>query len=57
MSRKVEVEIKVKVSIIADEDIEIGTVIDEMEYEFNDTTTKATIEDTEIIEYEVRDSR
>lgn len=55
--RKVTVEIKVKLQIRADDDVEIGTIIDEMDYNFSDTTTQADIEDTEILGYEVMDSR
>lgn len=57
MSRKVEVEIKVKLSIAVDDGVEVGHIIDELEYDFADTTTQATIEDTEILDYEVKDSR
>ena len=55
--RKVTVEIKVKAIINIDEDIELEEVIDEMDYDFSDTTTKATVEDTEMIDYEVIDSK
>lgn len=57
MSRKVEVELKVKVSMVIDEGVEVSEIVNEMEYECSDTTTKATIEDTEILDYEVKDSR
>lgn len=57
MSRKVEVELKVKVSMIVDEDVEISAVINELDYNFSDTTTQATIIDTEILDFEVTDSR
>ena len=55
--RKVVVEIKVKAIINVDDDIEISEIIDELDYDFTDTTTKATIEDTEIIDYEIIDSK
>jgi len=57
MSRKVIVEIKTKVTMIVDEDIEVSEIIDELDYDISDTTSKATIEDTEIIDYEVVDSK
>jgi hypothetical protein len=57
MSRKVDVEVKVRLSIRADDDAELGTIIDEMDYNFSDTTTQADIEDTEILDYEVVDSK
>ena len=43
--------------MIVDEGVEIGKIIDELDYDFTDTTTQATIEDTEINGYEVIDSR
>lgn len=55
--RKVVVEIKVKLLIRADEGQEISEVIDEMDYSFEDTTGGADIEDTEILDYEITDSR
>ena len=42
--------------IRADDNVALETIIDEMDYDFTDTTTQATIEDTEILEYEVIDS-
>lgn len=56
-SRKVEIEVKVKLSIRVDEGQEISQVVNELEYDFTDTTGNADIEDTEILEYEVIDSR
>lgn len=55
--RKVYVEVKVKLIIRQDDDAKIADVIDEMDYSFADTTGKATIEDTEILDYEVTDSK
>ena len=55
--RKMVVTVEVKLWIRADEDIELATIIDELDYDFRDTTTKADIEDTEILDYEVVDSR
>jgi hypothetical protein len=57
MSRKVNVEIKVKAIIVLDDDACLSDVINEMDYTFRDTTTKATIEDTEIDDWELTDSR
>ncbi len=57
MSRKVEIELKVRVKVNVDEGVEIGDIVNEMDYEFRDTTTQATIEDTEIIDYELIDSK
>jgi len=55
--RKVFVEVKVKLVIDADEGVEISEVIDEMDYSFVDTTGKANIVDTEILDHEVKDSK
>ncbi len=55
--RKMTVTVKVRLLIKADDDIMLGNIIDEMDYSFKDTTGKATIEDTEIFDYEVEDSR
>jgi len=57
MSRKVEVNLTVKVSMIVDEGVEIGNIVNELDCNFSDTTTQATIEDTEITNYEVIDSK
>ena len=55
--KKVIVEIKTKVTMTIDDDIEVSEIIDEMDYGFTDMTTKATIEDTEIIDYEIVDNK
>lgn len=55
--RKVFVEVKVKLVINIDEGVELSEIIDEMDYDFTDTTTKADIEDTEILSHEVIDSK
>lgn len=51
------VTLKVNIIIQADDDIPISDVIDEMDYDFIDTTTKASIVNSEIVESEVTDSR
>ena len=55
--RFVTVEVKVKLTMRVDEGQEVAEVISEMDYDFTDTTTTATIEDTEILDYEITDSR
>ena len=55
--RTVTVKLDVKLTIKADDDVEISKVIDELDYHFSDTTTQATIEDTSIEDYEIIDSR
>ena len=56
-TRRVTVEVKVMLTIEAEESVEISKVIDEMDYTFSDTTNEAPITNTEIIDYEVKDSR
>jgi hypothetical protein len=55
--RKVYVELKMKLVVRVDEGVEVSEVIDELEYDFKDTTTKATVEDMVILDYEVTDSK
>ncbi len=57
MSRKVTVKVEIKLTMTVDESVDISDVINDMDYNFSDTTTQATIEDTEIIDYEITDSR
>ena len=57
MSRKVAVVVEVKLLIRSDDDIELSEIMDEMEYNFIDTTTKAEVEDTEITDYQILDSK
>ena len=55
--RTVTVKVETTLTIKVDEGVEISEIVDEMEYSFVDTTTKATIEDSEITGFEVVDSR
>jgi hypothetical protein len=55
--RKVKVVLSVQLTLRVDEGVEVGEIIDELDYSFSDTTTKATIEDEEILDYEVIDSK
>ena len=57
MSRKVYVELKVRLIVNVDEGTEIGEIVDELEYDFTDTTGKADVEDSTISDYEVTDSK
>lgn len=54
---KIYVEVKVQLIINKDNDISIQDILDEMDYSFKDTTTKADIVDTQILDYEVVDSK
>lgn len=55
--RKVYVEAKVKLVLRVDEGEEVSHVMDELEYTFSDTTGKAQVEDTEILDYDITDSK
>jgi hypothetical protein len=55
--RKVTVKLEMKVVMLVDESVDISEVVNELDYQVNDTTTAADILDTEIIDYEVMDSK
>ena len=57
MYRTVTVELKVRLTMKVDEGVEVSEIVDELDYNFKDTTTKADIEDSEILTHEVVDSR
>ena len=57
MARKVYVDVTVRLIINADEGIEICDVISELDYNFTSQTEGAEIEDTEITNHEVTDSK
>lgn len=57
MARKVTVEVKVKLIINLDEGIEVSEVINELDYDFTSNTDGVAIEDTEILDHEVTDSK
>ena len=43
--------------MLVDECVEISEVVNELDYQVNDTTTTADILDTEITDFEVEDSK
>jgi hypothetical protein len=53
--RKVYVEVKVRLVLRMDESKEVKQVLDEMGYEF--TPLDATLEDSEILDYTITDSK
>ena len=57
MSRKVTVKLEVMAKMTIDEGVNVFDIVNEMDYNFTDTTTQATIEDTEILDFEVVDSK
>jgi len=54
--RKVTIKLEMRIVMSVDEGIEISEVVNELDYQVNDTTTAADIIDTEITGYEVVDS-
>ena len=55
--RKITVELKVKLLIHADDKADILDVLDDMDYEFTCDATDSEIVDTQIEDYEIKDSR
>jgi len=55
MSRKVYIEIKTRLVINMDEGVEVSEVMENIS--FNSTDDRADVEDTEIIDWEVTDSK
>ena len=57
MSSKVTVEVTFSMSININEGVALSRIMDELDYEFRETTTQATLENTEMLDYEIKDSR
>ena len=57
MDRKVYVNVTVRLIIRADEGVEINNVLEDMEYDFTSQTEGADIEDTEVQNWEIIDSK
>ena len=55
--RKVTVKLEMRIVMSVDEGVEISDVVNELDYQINDTTTAADILDTEITDFEVQDSK
>ena len=55
--RKVTVKLEMRLVMSVDEDVKISDVVNELDYQINDTTTAADILDTEITDFEVQDSK
>ena len=55
--RKVIVKLEMRLVMSVDEGVEISDVVNELDYQINDTTTAANILDTEITDFEVQDSK
>ena len=57
MARKVYVNVKVRLILNLDDGIEVAEAIQEMDYRFNSTDDRFTVEDEEIVDYDVTDSK
>lgn len=57
MSRKVYLTLQVKMIVHLDEGLEVKEFVEELDHDFKDSTGKAQVEDTEILDYEVDDSK
>jgi len=57
MSRKVYVSVAVSLTILIDDDQDFEEVLAELDYNFSDTTGKATVEDSSVEDFEVIDSK
>ena len=55
--RKVTVKLEMRIVMSVNEGAEISEIVNELDYQVNDTTTAADILDTEITDYEVVDSK
>jgi len=55
--RKVYVDVKVRLIIRANKGIDINEVLEEMDYDFISNTDNAEIEDTEIKDWDITDSK
>ncbi len=55
--RKVSIKLDISLTMAVDEGKEISEVVSGLEYDFTDTTGSATIEDYQIMDFEVEDSK
>ncbi len=55
--RKVTIKLEMRIVMSVDEGVEISDIVNELDYQINDTTTAADILDTEITDFEVVDSK
>ena len=55
--RKVTLKLEMRIVMSVDEGVEVSEVVNELDYQVNDTTTAADILDTEITGYEIVESK
>jgi hypothetical protein len=58
MARKIYVDVKVRLILNLDDNIEVAEAIQEMDYSFHSTSESGfDVLDTEIVDYEITDSK
>jgi len=57
MSRIVTLSLNVQLIMVVDEGVEIQEIVNELDYNFVDTTTKADVLDETILGFEIIDSK
>jgi hypothetical protein len=57
MARKVYVNLKVRLVVVANDDANVNQVLQDMEYDFRDQSGEADIVDTEIVDWEIADAK
>lgn len=57
MSRKVTVEVKFRLQLVADEGVEVKEIMDELDCSFVDNTDRATVVGDEMLDYTITDSK
>ena len=57
MARKVYLEVKVKVILNLDDDTEVSKAMEEVDYDFRSNSKYFDVVDTEILDYEITDSK
>ncbi len=55
--RKVTIKLEMRIVMSVDEGVEVSEVVNELDYNVNDTTTAADILDTEITDFDIVDSK
>jgi hypothetical protein len=55
--RKVYVEVKTRLILRVNEGVEVSEVLEDMDYNFKPDINQATLEDEEIIDWNIKDSK
>jgi len=57
MSKEVKILLSISLTIEVNEGIDVRNIIQELDYDFDDTTGASTIVDTEIIDFDIIDGK